>query len=100
MTEQPREAKPGSLVDVSAFKARGYGFTDSLIPDQARPDADVRAAYATWSDRFLQRPSQQYINANGGGEMLFVTGFDQTFFGRTENGAVSEGIGYAWSLRL
>ena len=26
--------------------------------------------------------------------MLFVTGFDQTFFGRTENGAVSEGIGY------
>ena len=74
--------------------ARGYAHLAPLLSDQAVMDAAVREAYAEWKERFLQRPSQGYIDANGGGEMLFVTGFDQNFVGRPEKGAVSEGLGY------
>ena len=84
---------PGDLVDASVFNNRDYAFLNSLHGDQSKMDDEVRAEYASWKSRFLQTPSDDYRNNNGGGTMYFVTGYDQAFAG-VENSAVSEALAY------
>ena len=93
-TPQGPAGAPGALVSADDLDRRGYAHLSGLLPDQGQMDDAVRTAYARWKSAYLHRPAQSYIDQNGGGEMLFVTGFDQNFVGRPEKGAVSEGVGY------
>ncbi|MEL7239095.1 MAG: glycosyl hydrolase family 8, partial [Planctomycetota bacterium] len=82
------------LITVGELEDRGsYAHLDPLLLSQAQMNADITEYYDEWKANYLQTPSQQYINDNGGGTMYFITGFDQSFAG-VPNGAVSEGLGY------
>ena len=85
---------PG-LITVAELDNRGsgYAYSDGLLTNQSTMNSDITAQYAEWKSKYLKSPSQNYVNANGGGTMYFVTGYDQAFVG-VPNSAVSEGLGY------
>ncbi len=86
------------LISVAELNDRGsgYAYADALLTNQATMNSQIEAQYLEWRNNYRQTVPASYRNANGGGTMYFVTGFDQDF--AQVGAAVSEGLGYGLIL--
>ena len=77
-------------------RGSGYAYADGLLTNQATMNSAIEAQYLEWRGNYRKTVPAAYSNANGGGTMYFVTGFDQKF--AQVGDAVSEGLGYGMIL--